>query len=71
MLEVNKYARCVRWERCAPCWCPPKSYVVNFTFPIASSSDAKIVRLRECVIVRNEAMYWDGEWVAKLPVYRF
>lgn len=23
-----------------PCWCPPRSYVVNLTLPIASSSEA-------------------------------
>ena len=27
-------------EANVPCWCPPRSYVVNLTFPMASSSDA-------------------------------
>jgi hypothetical protein len=33
----------------APCWWPPKSYVVNFTLPIASSSEAKSEALEQAI----------------------
>ena len=39
-LRVRTGRNAVRDQLDSPCWCPPRSYVVNFTLPMASSSDA-------------------------------